>query len=119
MAQEKSLLVVNEPWLSGRSVVVVYEGERSRDALNLGARYANNAGLALTVAAPSGTVRPNAPQIADARWIEMAWDEEALASLCQKHDARLLVLSRSDAPQLTSMLPKLMDRVPCSILRLA
>ncbi|MGI9327605.1 MAG: hypothetical protein ACR2PZ_20470 [Pseudomonadales bacterium] len=119
LSQAKSLLVVNEPWLSGRSVVVVYEGMASAEALRLAGGYARSAALDLIVVTPEGAQNPEEEAYATAQQVEMECTESALATLCQARDARLLVFSHSDSLQLANMLPELVDRVPCSILRLA
>lgn len=119
IAEHKTLLLVNEPWLSGRCVVVAYQGEKSLPSLRLGARYAASAGLELIVVAPSGTPRPDGPEAQQVSWIDLQGDEDELANICQRSDARLLIVAQSDGLPLLSILPKLMDRVPCSILRLA
>lgn len=119
LSQAKSLLVVNEPWMSGHSVVVVYEGTESVEALRLASHYARSAALDLIVVMPEGVQPPQDEAYETAQQIEMECSESALAALCQARDARLMVFSHSDSLQLASMLPELVDRVPCSILRLA
>ncbi len=119
LSQAKSLLVVNEPWVSGHSVVVVYEGVASEKALRLASNYARSAALELIVVTREGAQPPQDEAYEIAQQVEMECTELKLAALCQERDARLLVFSHSDSLELANMLPELVDRVPCSILRLA
>lgn len=112
------LLIVNEPWSSGDCVIVAYGGSKADRALALGVRYAQSADIRLLVAVPPDVapVRSAAPQ--DTQWITLDWNVESLSRLCSMQNARLLIFSQTEHLQMANLLPSMMDRVPCSILRL-
>lgn len=115
----KTILLVNEPWASGRSVVVAYENASSANAVRVATNYAREVGLELVVLVPQGRDVPEDVRSHGARRISVAWDEAALAHACNALDARLLVLSATDSTRWTKVVAALIDRLPCSILRLA
>ncbi|HEX7036892.1 MAG TPA: hypothetical protein VF210_14040 [Pseudomonadales bacterium] len=116
--QPRHVLFVNEPWASGSSVVVVNAG---RTALDHAARIAETQGLRLVVANPVAVPPPAAarlPRDAVVRQLT-ALDEQAIADLCLREDARLLVLPELPDFDWAELLLSLTDRLPCSILKLA
>ncbi len=114
--QPRHVLFVNEPWASGSSVVVL---QGNPLALDYAARLAASEGLRLVVAVPDATgARPDLPAAATLRQVPR-WDEESIAELCLAEDARLLVLPELSDLDWTELLVSLMDRLPCSVLKLA
>lgn len=117
LEQSKTLLFVNEPWLSGSSVVVLHEQDNAafRHALSVANAYAEHAGLQLTIV--SCVAAATAP--GDQGRVYMAqMDAAAVAEVCRLRDARLLVLPGSSSLSVAELLPRLLDVVPCSLLRL-
>ena len=92
LAQAKSVLFVNEPWSSGHAVVV----------------------LGAVAAEPPATL----PREAVVERLP-EWSEDAIARLCSHHDARLLVVAPGEPLDTAALLAGLMDRLPCSLLKLA
>ena len=116
----KNILFVNEPWQSGSSVVVLHPG---REALEAGRRFAQAEELRLVQAvAPeaAGTVSDSKGSFqGEAQRVRLQeWTEEAIADLCLAEDARLLIVPQTASLDWDELLPKLMDRLPCSVLRL-
>lgn len=119
MQPRANLLFVNEPWSSGSVVIALCETspQACDRALAVARRIADAEGIELLVAA--------APQ---AEGVETAhahrtvtldeWSEEAIAGLCEKEDARLLVVPPTEKLQWQQLLLNLVDRVPCSLMRL-
>jgi len=115
MRQPGAVLLINEPWASGSAVVVLGEDQ---DAVDRAARIAELEGLPLVAALRPGD-RPRDAIPAGARVRELeAWDETAVAELCQAADARLLVTPASTDVDWSELLVTLVDRVPCSLLKL-
>ncbi|MFU8817202.1 MAG: hypothetical protein ACNA7W_17785 [Pseudomonadales bacterium] len=122
--RSKQVLFVNEPWASGTSVVVL---NGSPAALDTAARLATAEGLRLVVALPPAEA-PGAdaaslplrelPPGAVSRRLD-SWREQTIADLCLREDARLLVVPGRDDLDWTELLLSLMDRLPCSVLKLA
>ena len=114
-----NLLFVNEPWASGRSVVALCEAQdaSSTRALAAAKRIAAAEELELIVAVPP---QQRDEQVADAdRTITLPeWTESAIVNLCEMEAARLLVLSTTQLDW-QALLIGLIDRVSCSLLRLA
>lgn len=115
---EKSLLLVNEPWNSGTSVIAVYENTESEASVRLAARYAKAEKMKLVVVLLNGSELPDEDDWHDAERVRLEGQEQALAQLCESRDARLLVLSASGSTAWDRLVPELIDLVPCSILRL-
>lgn len=112
--QPRHVLFVNEPWASGTSVVVL-DGDAS--ALGYGRRLAEAENLRLVLALPPDAPEPTEPGLTTRRLPDL--DEERIAELCHREDARLLIVSPSGEVDLTGLLTSLMDRLPCSLLKLA
>jgi nucleotide-binding universal stress UspA family protein len=119
--RSKQVLFVNEPWASGTSVVVLHGSEV---ALDYGARLAAAEGLRLVIAMPQSVDTARAepvgpvPERATIRHLT-DWREETIADLCLTEDARLLVMAARDALDWKALLLSLIDRLPCSLLKLA
>jgi hypothetical protein len=47
-----------------------------------------------------------------------AWSETAIAELCERENARLLVVPPTQQLEWRTLLMNIIDRVPCSLLRL-
>jgi hypothetical protein len=113
--QPVNLMFVNEPWASGSSVVVLHG---SPAALDYAARLAESEGLRLVVAVPAVEPADALPAGAVIRHLP-DWAEERLADLCLTEDARLLVMTTRPDVDWAELLVSLMDRLPCSLLKLA
>ena len=113
--QPKHVLFVNEPWASGSSVVVL---RGSGAAVDYGARLARAQGLRLVVVAAAESTPGGLPEDAELRQLP-TFDERAIAELCVKEDARLLVLPEVPDLDWAELLLSLVDRLPCSLLKLA
>jgi hypothetical protein len=117
--QRENLLVVNEPWASGHSVVALcesYPGNCER-ALTAASRVAAAEDLELVIAVPPH--REQANDLDADRVIALSqWSEDAVVDLCESRDARLLVLSTAADLDWRALLLRLMDRLSCSLLRL-
>ena len=118
--QPKNMLFVNEPWRSGSSIVVLHG---TPQATASGRRFAAADDLPLILAVPPQEARgamgtEDLPEGVARRVVLSSWSEEAIADLCLAEDARLLVVPRTDNLDLSELLPKLMDRLPCSVLQL-
>ena len=119
VAQKKNLLFVNEPWASGRSVVVIGSITRQRGAggYDVASRIADAEGLELISAAPPDE-RVEPPVVG--RVVTLPeWSEDTIVDLCAREDARLLVLSADADLDWRALLPRLIDRLSCSLLRLS
>lgn len=114
--QTRRVLFVNEPWASGTTVIVLGD---DREAIDTGKRLADAEGLRLIVALPRSAPLP--PGLPDACEIVRLSDrsEDAIADLCQQRDARLLIVPGDDDLDTATLLTGLMDRLPCSLLKLA
>lgn len=120
LEQPKSMLFVNEPWASGSSVVVLGD---DAGALRAGARVAEAEGLRLVVAHPPADGRsPATSRATPAGALERTltnWDEESIAEACLEEDARLLIVPATPRLHWAGLIASLMDRLPCSVLKLA
>jgi hypothetical protein len=116
--QPRHVLFVNEPWASGSSVVVLNAGDH---ALGYAARLAEAEGLRLVVVNPIAVALPGPAQLPTDSSIRQltSWDEQTIAELCLREDARLLVLPQIAHLDWAELLVSLMDRLPCSVLKLA
>ena len=116
--QPRHVLFVNEPWATGSSIVVL---NCSDQALDYGSRLARAEGLRLVVVTPIAVAPPRAERLPpDTTVRQLAdWDEEKIAELCLREDARLLVLPEIPDLDWQELLVSLMDRLPCSVLKLA
>ncbi len=115
LRQPKNVLVVNEPWDSGSSVVVL---RSSDEALRYAERMAESEDLRLVVATPPGAAAPDLPEGAVRRSLP-DWQEETIAELCLREDARLLVVPAATDVNWAELLVSLMDKLPCSLLKVA
>ncbi len=113
LRQPKDVLVVNEPWDSGSSVVVL---RGSEEAMRYGQRMAEFEDLRLVVAIPPGEAAPDLPEGAVRRPLP-DWQEETIADLCLREDARLLVVPAATDLNWAELLVSLMDKLPCSLLK--
>jgi hypothetical protein len=116
--QPRHVLFVNEPWSSGSSVVVL----RGSDlALDYATRLAEADRLRLVLAVPVAAPPPPAERLPGGAAIRQLtrWDAESVADLCLREDARLLVLPELPDLDWAELLVSLMDRLPCSLLKLA
>ncbi len=115
----RNVLIVNEPWRSGSSVVVL---GTSGDSLAIARRFSEAEGLAVILATPEPEKQGSAAEselLAGERRITLVeWSEEAIADLCLAEDARLLIVPRTQALDWAELLPRLVDRLPCSVLQL-
>ena len=117
--QHSNLLFVNEPWASGKTVIVLCESSASpcERALAVAGRIAEREQVELLIAVPSGYANADLP--AGDRRVELeAWSETAIAELCEREHARLLVVPPTQRLEWRTLLINIIDRVPCSLLRL-
>ena len=116
--QPKHVLFVNEPWASGSSVAVLHDnGPGLRSAARLAAAQELRLVIVMPVAATPPTAT-NLPANTTVRQL-VRWEEEAIAELCLREDARLLVLPPFPDIDWAELLVSLVDRLPCSLLKLA
>jgi nucleotide-binding universal stress UspA family protein len=113
--QPLSVLLINEPWASGSSVVVL-DGDSATIAY--AARLAQLEGVRLVVAQPPDARNPKLQDGAEVRPLADL-KEATLADLCLVEDARLLVLPPLADADWTELLVSLIDKLPCSLLKLA
>lgn len=117
--QQRNILFVNEPWASGARVIVLCESTPSQcqRPLALARRIADAENIELVLAVP-----PDAHEVEGSsadRVVHLdAWSEDAVAALCDREDARLLVLPPTERLDWRALLMNVVDRVPCSLLRL-
>lgn len=110
------VLIVNEPWDSGTAVVVV----PAPGAVPVAERLARAEGLRLVIAAADDRSAGLAEVPFGAQVRRLARiDEATLADLCLAEDARLLVVGADGGLDQDVLVTSLMDRLPCSVLRLA
>ena len=115
LTQSKRILFVNEPWASGTSIVVVGDDSAAIDA---GARLATAEALKLVIALPAGA-EPSPGASAASTIVRLThWTEDSIADLCLVRDARLLILPGDESLDAGALLARLMDRLPCSLLKL-
>ena len=120
LKQQDNLLFVNEPWASGRSVIALCEDhpDDCERALGTAKRIAVAEELELLIAVPQREAE--APQVlADRVTVLDNWSEDAIVDLCESEDARLLVMPPTDDLDWRALLTRLIDRVRCSLLRIA
>jgi len=115
LRDHKRVLFVNEPWASGRSVIVLGQDP---EALAAAQRLAHAEGLALIIALPvAGPLPYNLPS--GSQVVRLAdWTEDTIANLCVARDARLLVVPGAAGLDTSDLLAQLLDRLPCSLLKL-
>lgn len=120
VSEHLNVLFVNEPWASGSSVIALCESPEGgcAPALATARRFAERENLDLIIALPTGSGRD--PQTnARERVVRLSdWGEAGIIALCEREDARLLVLSPSQQLDWRNLLVRLMDRLSCSLLRL-
>jgi hypothetical protein len=121
MEQQRNLLFINEPWRSGRAVIVLCESSslQSERALAAGKKVAEDDDLRLLMAVPQGfepadTARQNGAELL----VLQEWTEAAIVDLCETSEARLLVVPAGQHLDWRTMLLRLVDRLSCSLLRL-
>lgn len=112
--QPRHVLFVNEPWLTGSSIVTL---GGSQAALDYAARLAEVENLRLVIAAPPGQQAEPPPGV-PVRQLASS-EAQAVAELCLKEDARLLVVPALPGVEVHALLVSLMDRLPCSLMKLA
>jgi hypothetical protein len=114
-----NILFVNEPWASGASVVVLCESTPTdcERPLSVARRIADAENIELVLAVPPGA--QSVERSPADRVVHLdAWSEDAVAALCDQEDARLLVLPPTEKLDWRALLMNIVDRVPCSLLRL-
>ncbi|MCB1685864.1 MAG: hypothetical protein KDI31_15325 [Pseudomonadales bacterium] len=120
VSEHSNVLFVNEPWASGSSVIALCESPEGgcARALATARRFAEREDLDLVIALPAGTGAD--PQVnSRERVVRLSdWGETGIVALCEREDARLLVLSPSKQLDWRNLLVRLMDRLSCSLLRL-
>jgi hypothetical protein len=117
--RHSNLLFVNEPWASGSSVIVLCESSAGlcERALAVARRIATAEKIDLLIAVPADRSDTELPQ--GDRIIRLdAWTEEAIAALCERENARLLVVPPTEKLDWRALLLNTIDRLPCSLLRL-
>lgn len=116
--QPRHVLFVSEPWASGSSVVVV---NSSSTALDYAALIAEAEGLRLVVANPIAVPPPSPGRLPENTVVRQltSLDEQTIADLCLREDARLLVLAQIPDLDWAELLLSLTDRLPSSILKIA
>lgn len=117
--QPKPVLFVNEPWHSGSSVVVLADNERAVDVARRVAR-AENLRL-VAIVSPGGASDAQPSPLPDGAAVRQlgSMDEEGIARVCLAEDARLLVIPARADLDWSELLVSLMDKLPCSLLKLA
>jgi hypothetical protein len=117
--QNRNILFVNEPWASGASVIVLCESTPSEceRPLNVARRIADAENIELVLALPPGAQEVQSSPADRVVHLD-AWSEDAVAALCDQEDARLLVLPPTERLDWRALLMNIVDRVPCSLLRL-
>jgi hypothetical protein len=117
--QHNNLLFVNEPWASGRSVLSLCESHPDfcERTLTTARRFADAEGIELLVIVPPEHADAHLPA-ADRIILLRSWTEDAIVDLCEREQARLLVLPPTQKLDWRALLLRLIDRVPCSLLRL-
>lgn len=117
--QQRNILFINEPWASGARVIVLCEStpKECERPLAVARRIADAEEIELVLALP-----PDVQEVEDSpadRVVHLdAWSEDAVAALCDKENARLLVLPPTERLDWRTLLMNMVDRVPCSLLRL-
>jgi len=115
----RNILFVNEPWRSGSAVIVLGGSE---DSLAVARRFSEAEALTVVLATPKAGAQGSAAEselLAGERRVTLQeWSEEAIAELCLAQDARLLIIPRTQPLDWAKLLPRLMDRLPCSVLQL-
>ncbi len=110
------VLIVNEPWDSGTAVVVI----PAPGAVQVAERLAQAERLRLVLAAPADRSAGVLDAPSDTQVRRLArFDEASLADLCLEEDARLLVIGADSGFDQDVLVSSLVDRLPCSVLRLA
>ena len=110
-------LFINEPWLSGSSVLVAYEGRHSEKALEIAERYARQAELPLVLITPDGLPSASIDPSYTVHRATTPWSDTTIATLCHQHNARLLVLGGRSQSDWQAVARLLLESVPCSILQ--
>jgi hypothetical protein len=114
-SQARRILFVNEPWASGTSIVVL---GADPEALAAGLRLAEAESLDLVVAVPHAAAAPRTLPPKTTLVRVPYWSEDAIANLCMRHDARLLIVPPDTGLETGALLTGLLDRLPCSLLKL-
>lgn len=118
----QDLLFVNEPWSSGSSVVAVLDEHQTPSRAHKTIEKAQ--AIAATeklhfIIAHMGTLDHAMSERADQIVSINTMSEESLIELCQRFDARLLVLPGFDGLDWQALLAKLLNNLSCSLLRVA
>lgn len=109
--EPKPVLFVNEPWQSGSRVVVLGDGP---DTLATAGRLAEAEGLPLVAVGPVGMPTPPGVRLHPLAGVT----ETPIAEACLAEDARLLVVPARADVDWPELLVSLLDRLPCSVLKL-
>jgi hypothetical protein len=115
--QHANVLFVNEPWASGGEVIVLFESAAGERALTVARRIAQAENLDLLVAVPGDHTDARLLP-GDRVTVLDAWTEDGIAALCERENARLLVVPPTEKLDWRALLLNTIDRVPCSLLRL-
>lgn len=120
LAEHFNVLFVNEPWASGSTVIALCESPEGgcARALAMARRFAEREDLDLVIALHPESVESPQPNARE-RVVKLSdWGEAGIVALCERENARLLVLSPSRQLDWRNLLVRLMDRLSCSLLRL-
>jgi hypothetical protein len=116
----QDLLFVNEPWSSGSSVVAVLDEHQTpaRILITVDKAQAMPAtGKLHFLIAHTGTLERDISERADQIVNINTISEKSLIHLCQRYDARLLVLPEVDSLDWQALLASLLNNLSCSLLR--
>jgi nucleotide-binding universal stress UspA family protein len=114
-SQARRILFVNEPWASGSSIVVL---GADPIVIEAGARLAEAEALRLIITLPRLAGMPEHLPSQATIVRTQDWSEDAIANLCLQQDARLLIVPGDATLDTGALLTRLLDRLPCSLLKL-
>ena len=120
----RSLLFVNEPWFSGKRIVVLSDPsiENSLLAFETAQRFARAEGLELVALElePGPNTSPSEAALSGTRLRYIpALAEDEIMSACEAEEARLLVAPNLADIDWRQLLLRLTDRLACSLLKVA
>ena len=119
MSRYRQLMFVNEPWETGSRVVVVAGGATPAGdyAVGKGADIAAAEGLEFVIATAADASRRLDQAAVPGRLVALEEISEAtIVTLCQREDARLLVVDVDEQLDWQALLDRLLDRLACSLL---
>ncbi len=119
MSRYRQLMFVNEPWETGSRVVVVAgsASPASDYAVDKGADIAAAEGLEFVIATAAGESGHLDRATIPGRSVALKEISEAtIVALCQREDARLLVVDVDEKLDWQALLDRLLDRLSCSLL---